>query len=74
MKGNKALYDFLQQVFPMPQQLAEEIESLFRERSFQKGDFLLKEGKPCNDYYFLEQGFVRSFIYDWEGNDVTTNF
>lgn len=74
MSGSTALYDFLQQVFPMPPKLAEEIVSLFKERSFQKGDFLLKESKVCNDYYFLEEGFARSFIYDWEGNDVTTDF
>ena len=36
--------------------------------------FLLKEGRISNEYFFLEHGFMRSFAYDLDGNDVTTNF
>lgn len=42
--------------------------------SFSKGDFFLKEGQTTNEYFILEQGFARSFVYDYEGNDITTNF
>lgn len=41
---------------------------------FRKNDFLLKEDSTLNHYYFLEKGFVRSFTYDYEGNEVTTKF
>lgn len=41
---------------------------------FAKNDFLLKEGKTENHYWFLESGFARSYIYDTNGNDITTNF
>ena len=34
----------------------------------------LKEGKISDEYLFLEDGFMRAFAIDTEGNDVTTNF
>ncbi|MBX2921940.1 MAG: Crp/Fnr family transcriptional regulator [Chitinophagaceae bacterium] len=46
----------------------------FKEVTFSKNDFLLKEGKTENDYWFLESGFARSYVNDTHGNDITTNF
>lgn len=53
---------------------ADEIGSLFLPKEIKKNEFLLKEGRICNEYYFLENGFIRAFAYDTQGNDVTTNF
>ena len=53
---------------------AEEIASTFSSKEIKKNEFLSKEGRVCNDYFFLEKGFIRAFAYDTEGNDVTTNF
>ncbi len=53
---------------------AEEIANHFTEEQLKKHDFLLQEGKLANQYFFLEDGFMRSFAYDLEGNEVTTNF
>jgi CRP-like cAMP-binding protein len=39
-----------------------------------RNEFLFKEGRVCNEYFFLEKGFIRAFAHDTEGNDVTTNF
>ncbi len=41
---------------------------------FHKGDFILKDGKTANEYYILEKGLARSFVNDFNGNDVTTHF
>ena len=41
---------------------------------FQKGDLILEEGKTANEYYILEKGLARSFVTDFNGNDVTTHF
>ncbi|MGC4231511.1 MAG: Crp/Fnr family transcriptional regulator [Niabella sp.] len=46
----------------------------FKPVQFAKKDFLLKEGKTENYYWFLESGFIRSFVIDTNGNDITTNF
>ena len=53
---------------------AEEIANIFSPKEIKKSDFLLKEGRISNEYFFLENGFIRAFANDVEGNDVTTNF
>jgi CRP-like cAMP-binding protein len=42
--------------------------------SFKKGDFLLKKGQIANAYFCVETGLIRSFVYDYSGNDITTGF
>ncbi len=39
-----------------------------------KGDFLLVEGQIANEYLILEKGLIRSFVHDFNGNDITINF
>jgi len=53
---------------------AGEIASHFSQKIIQKNHFFLIEGNYCNEYLFLEKGFMRAFAHDTEGNDVTTNF
>ena len=56
------------------QTTAEEIAGIFSSKEIKKNEFLFKEGRVCNEYFYLENGFIRAFAYDTEGNDVTTNF
>ena len=53
---------------------AEEFAGKFLPTHFIKNDFVLREGRICNDYLFLDNGFMRSFAHDTEGNEVTTDF
>ena len=53
---------------------AEEITNTFFRKEIKKNAFLLKEGRICNEYFFLENGFIRAFANDIDGKDVTTNF
>ena len=53
---------------------AEEIASTFSPKEIKRNNFLLKEGRICDEYFFLENGFIRAFANDIEGNEVTTNF
>ena len=68
------LGQFIRQIFPMPLQQADAIVSLFKFRTFDKNEFLLKQGRSCNEYFFLEDGYMRAYTYDLDGNDVTTAF
>ena len=45
----------------------------YNEVIFAKNDYLLKEGQVEKKYWFVESGFVRSYIVDTEGNDITFN-
>ena len=51
-----------------------QLRSVHRPVSFEKGDFILKEGKRSDAYYIVETGLVRSFVYDFDQNDITTGF
>lgn len=42
--------------------------------SFRKGDFLLQPGAIANAYYCLEKGLVRTYVYDFNGTDITIGF
>ena len=69
-KALEICYDF-------PFFLSEELEEIFQAHEkvhFQKGEFILEEGNVANEYYILEKGLVRSFVNDFSGNEVTTNF
>lgn len=41
---------------------------------FLKGEAFLKIGKIANDYFLIEEGLIRSFAYDYNGNEITTDF
>jgi CRP-like cAMP-binding protein len=53
---------------------AGEIASHFSQKVIRKNELFLTEGNYCNEYLFLEKGFMRAFAHDTEGNEVTTNF
>lgn len=72
--SSQKLIQFFKNSNLVSQKAAEEIASIFSSREVRKNDFLFKQGKVCNDYYFLETGFIRAFAYDTNGDDVTTNF
>lgn len=41
---------------------------------FKKGDFLLKKGQIAKKYFCVEKGLIRSYVFDYDGNDITTGF
>ncbi len=42
--------------------------------SFNKGAFLLKKGEISNSYFCVDRGLIRSYVYDYDGNEITTGF
>jgi CRP-like cAMP-binding protein len=68
---------FLLNIFTKELFKEEELNSiipLFKKVKFYKDDYLLREGKIENLYWFLEQGYARSYVTDPKGNDITTEF
>jgi len=72
--SNQPLIQFLQhsQLVSLPSATA--IAAVFTRREINRNEFLLKEGKMSDDYFFMETGFMRAFAHDTDGNDITTNF
>lgn len=68
------LVTFLQITGQIKPQQAKEIAGHFTFKSLRKNEFFLEAGKVSNEYLFLEAGFMRSFVFDPDGQEVTTNF
>ncbi len=67
---------FLSKVFANSGITKEELNLIipkYNEVTFEKNDYLLKEGQVEKKYWFLESGFIRSYVTDTEGNDITFN-
>jgi len=67
----------LKQVYQHPLLQSEDLEAIFgahKKVMFNKGDFLLREGHIANEYLILDQGLIRAFVHNFDGNDITTNF
>lgn len=68
---------FLTNIFREDQFTPQELERIipqFREASFAKNDYLLAEGKTAQHYWFIQQGYARSFVIDTEGKDISIDF
>ena len=68
------MISFIEQVVPIPRQKVEEIAAWFQEMQVKKNEYFIKQGRVCTNYLFLENGFIRSYTFDLEGNEVTTGF
>lgn len=53
---------------------AREFGEYFEKREFARNEFFLKEGTVSNEYLILENGLLRAFVRDLDGNEVTTAF
>jgi len=52
----------------------DEIYSKLISKTFQKKDYILREGQICKNNYFIISGLVRSFYIDNKGNEKITQF
>lgn len=69
-----ALTGFLQNTNLISFRAANEITDQFANKVILKNQFQLTAGKLCNEYLFLEKGYMRAFAYDTVGKEVTTGF
>ncbi len=69
--------DVLKSIYQHPAFSEKDLNSIFEKHqklNFKKGDFFLKENDISNDYFILESGVARSFVFDINNNDITINF
>lgn len=67
---------FLNEIFASSGITQTELQTIipkYKQVVFEKNDYLLQQGQVEKKYWFIESGFVRSFIIDTEGNDKTFN-
>jgi len=69
--------DILQHAYQHPSLEKADLDIIFavhKRVEIPKGEFLLKKDEICNEYYIVESGLVRTYLYDYEGNEITTGF
>lgn len=71
---NPLLISFFQSTGKINALKAEEIATYFEEKELRKNELFLKEGQVSNEYLFLGKGFLRSYSFGIDGNEVTTAF
>lgn len=67
----------LAQVYKHPLISESELEKIIdahKKINYKKGDFILNKTEISNSYLILENGLIRSFVYDYKGEDITTDF
>lgn len=50
------------------------IAAAHEQMDFQKGHVFLENGKMANEYYLIESGLVRAWLYNYNGDEITTEF
>jgi len=69
--------DILKIIYQHPALSEEDLDLIFNKHEklhFKKGDLFVKENEVSNEYFILENGVARSFVYDTDNNDITINF
>jgi CRP-like cAMP-binding protein len=75
IKMNRApLIEFIRKTVPLSFEISEAIAENFQEKHFKPGQKFLNQDKVSDEYLFLQEGFMRSFLYDTAGDEVTLNF
>ena len=70
---NENLKNYIHKLLPMTHEKLDELVLDFNKTHVEKGHLFIQDGKLVTNSYFLESGFVRSFIFDVNGNEITTN-
>ncbi len=73
-KNRDLLINFILNIVPISREDASEIANSFRQLQLKKGELLVKENQISDDYFYLQQGLMRTFLYDLKGDEITTDF
>src|SRR5688572_4200625 len=69
-----ALVRFIRNTINVNDDLASRMTADFKYRELPKGELFLKEGEISDEYIFLESGYMRAYVNDTDGNEVTVGF
>lgn len=67
------LNNYFHSLFPIQKEIVEKITETFCDFALDKNTTLLDQDTISTKTYFLEKGYMRSYILDEDNNEVTTN-
>jgi CRP-like cAMP-binding protein len=68
------LTSFILNTIPIHPKKVEDIAAHFSAITITKNDYFINAGKHNNRYLYLEEGFIRAFTFDPDGNEISTGF
>jgi CRP-like cAMP-binding protein len=71
--NTKIINNYIQQLIPIAENKVQELTKQFDYLEVDKNEILLKENQVSTKTFFLESGYIRSYIIDNDGNEVTFN-
>lgn len=71
--NREILQKYITSILPMSTDKSAFLAEQFDPIEISKNELLLKENKTAKDTFVLEMGFVRSYTFDQNGEEVTTN-
>lgn len=74
MSDKESLKNFILKVVQITPKDAQEIADAFRPIELEEKEFLLQENQVSDDYLYLENGLMRTFLFDLEGEEITIDF
>ncbi len=74
MIDENSFVKYINEQLGLPIPLAESVVSYFDYKIIPKKTLILKVGEICENYMFIHDGIMRSYIFDDEGTEITTNF
>lgn len=71
--NREILQKYITSILPMPTDKSAFFAEQFEPIKFSKDELLLKENKINKDTFVLESGYIRSFTFNQNDEEVTTN-
>ncbi|MEM6261601.1 MAG: Crp/Fnr family transcriptional regulator [Bacteroidota bacterium] len=71
--SKSAVLDYLKSLIDVPAIKGKLVVSRFKHFELKKGEMLLAEGQVSRRAHLLVEGYIRSFVVDSEGEEVTTS-
>lgn len=69
--------NFFQSIYNHPLIGSSDLKKLIdahEEINFSKGTVFLENGNMANEYFLIKKGLLRAFVYDYNGNEISTDF
>ena len=67
--GFKEMLDFLDSIYPLPEQLRDRLKQAVRYRKLEKGEYILKAGEVCRHMHFISKGLLRCYYLTGRDNE-----
>ena len=74
MNNRESLVNFILSIVEISKDDADQIANTFHPIEIEVKDYLLRENEVSDDYFYLESGLMRTFLFNLKGEEITIDF